>query len=110
MKGGGSPRESSTSTGVPLSLSGRDPNAPAEYVSLTAELSESDVEQAEIVFHERGALGVEVREPGLLPMPGAEHLTGESARVTGYFNEPRRASAAERRLPRTVPTAKLVRA
>ncbi len=93
-----------------MSLSDRDPNAPAEYVSLTAELSESDVEQAEIVFHERGALGVEVREPGLLPMPGAEPLTGESARVTAYFDEPKRASAAERRLHRAVPSAKLLRA
>src|SRR6266851_4784266 len=110
MKSWRSPSESSTSTGVPLSLSGRDPNAPAEYVSLTAELSESDVEQAEIVFHESGALGLEVREPGLLPMPGAEPLTGESARVTAYFDEPKRASAAERRLHRAVPSAKLLRA
>ena len=62
-----------------MSSSDRDPSAPAKYVSLTAELSESDVEQAEIVFHESGALGLEVREPGLLPMPGAEPLMKQSS-------------------------------
>jgi ribosomal protein L11 methyltransferase len=91
-------------------LSDRDPSAPAKYVSLTAELSESDVEQAEIVLHESGALGLEMREPGLLPMPGAAPLEAESARVTAYFDEPKRASAAERRLRQAVPNAKLSRA
>src|SRR5260370_17022975 len=78
MKSWRSPSESSTSTGVPLSLSDRDPNAPAEYVSLTAELSESDVEQAEIVFHERGELGLEVRRPALLPIPAPKHFPPDS--------------------------------
>lgn len=93
-----------------MSSSDRDPNAPAKYVSLTAELSESDVEQAEIVFHQSGALGLDVREPGLLPMPGAAPLAAESARVTAYFDEPKRASVAERLLRRALPSAKVSRA
>ena len=93
-----------------MSLSDRDQDGPVEYVSLTAELSESEVEQAEIVFHESGAVGLEVREPGLLPMPGAAPLTAGSARVTAYFDEPKLAAAAERLLRRAALSAKLSRA
>jgi ribosomal protein L11 methyltransferase len=93
-----------------LSSSHRELNASAEYVSLSAELSQNDAEQAEMVFHESGALGLEVQDPGLLPMPGSPLLTAQSARVTAYFDEPKRAAAAEQRLRRLVPSARVSRA
>ena len=93
-----------------MSSSDPDSAAGAEYISLTADLSESDLERAEVVFHDNGALGLEVQDASLLPMPGRAVVRAGAARVTAFFLGSSAASIAEQRLRDLLPGVSLARA
>jgi len=93
-----------------LSSSDRESVGDVEYVSLIAEVPESEVERAEMVLHDSGALGLEVQDPSLLPMPGRSMVATGAARVTGYFLGLSAAFQAEQRLRAALPGVSLTRA
>lgn len=93
-----------------MSSSDHDSAGGGEYISLTADLSESDVARAEIVFHDSGALGLDLQDASLLPMPGRAVVRMGAARVTAYFLGSKAASKAERRLRDVLPGVSLARA
>ncbi|MBI3185457.1 MAG: 50S ribosomal protein L11 methyltransferase [Myxococcales bacterium] len=76
------------------------------YLSLTVDLPESDLELAQAALYEAGALGMEVRERGLLTMPGQrEPLPGEAILVA-FFADSERAQQAASQLGRSIPSSR----
>jgi ribosomal protein L11 methyltransferase len=78
---------------------------PESYFTLSAELPESASELAQWLLHENDALGLEIRDPTVRPMPGEPPLASGTVRVVAFFAERVEAERARAELQRSLPGA-----
>jgi ribosomal protein L11 methyltransferase len=76
------------------------------YTSLTVDLPEADAELAELLLHEAGALGLEVRDREAPPMPGVRGPAAGEAILVAYFEAPDDAKEALEALSSRFPAAR----
>lgn len=78
------------------------------YFSLTVELPESQAEAAEDALHECGAMGLEVRDREVPPMPGVRPPLPGEAIIVAFFSTQDGAAAAREALQGRVAGARLL--
>ena len=77
------------------------------YFALSAELPEAASELAQWLLHERGSLGLEIRDSTVRAMPGQPPLPGGRVHVVGFFAARAEAEQAQEELRRSLPEATL---
>src|SRR5260370_3751054 len=80
---------------------------PRSYSSLRARIPESSVGQVEQLPHQAGAIGLEIRDSSLLPMPRAAPLPQGTAAVTGFFEDKERTESARAQLRQSLPKSRV---
>lgn len=77
------------------------------YVSVTVDLPESQAEALEDLFHESGALGLEIRDSEAPPMPGVRGPAKGEAIVVAWFDTAAAAAEVESSLHERFPEARV---
>ena len=77
------------------------------YFSLRARIPESSVEQVEHLLYQAGAIGLEIRDSRVLPMPRTVPLPAGTAAVTGFFEGKDKTESARAQLRRSMPDSRL---
>jgi ribosomal protein L11 methyltransferase len=77
------------------------------YQTLTVDLPEAELEAAQDLLHELGAMGLEVREMGTPTMPGVRAPAKGEAIIVAYFEDAETAGQAQAELAESFRSARL---
>jgi ribosomal protein L11 methyltransferase len=85
----------------------RSPAPGRRYFSVRALVGQASSELAQLLLHDSGALGLEIRDQEVTPMPGAARPAKGEAMVIGFFADRRSARTARALLDKKISRAKV---